>query len=66
MSNWPTQKVDFAGKRVAAVGTGSRGVQVVPVIAHTAAHLTVYQRTPNYGLPERSAAEHRTSYFRPS
>jgi cyclohexanone monooxygenase len=53
-SNWPTQKVDFAGKRVAVVGTGSSGVQVVPVIAHTAAHLTVYQRTPNYVLPGRN------------
>ena len=44
---WPKTPVDFAGKRVAVIGTGSSGVQVVPVIADEVASLTVYQRTPN-------------------
>lgn len=50
-SRWPQHKVDFAGKRVAVIGTGSSGVQIVPEIAKEAAQLTVFQRTPNYVLP---------------
>jgi cation diffusion facilitator CzcD-associated flavoprotein CzcO len=53
-SDWPTHKVDFADKRVAVIGTGSSGVQVIPIIAHTADRLTVYQRTPNFVLPGRN------------
>ena len=37
-----------AGKRVGVIGTGATGVQVVPVVAEQAAHVTVFQRTPNY------------------
>jgi cation diffusion facilitator CzcD-associated flavoprotein CzcO len=48
---WPAEPVDFAGKRVAVVGTGSSGVQIIPLIAHEAASLTVYQRSPNWCTP---------------
>jgi cation diffusion facilitator CzcD-associated flavoprotein CzcO len=48
---WPSWPVDFAGKRVAVIGTSSSGVQVVPVIADEVASLTVYQRTPNWCTP---------------
>jgi cation diffusion facilitator CzcD-associated flavoprotein CzcO len=48
---WPAEPVDFAGKRVAVIGTGSSGVQIVPIIAHTAASLTVYQRSANWCTP---------------
>ena len=48
---WPSQPVDFAGKRVAVIGTGSSGVQVIPVIAEVAASLTVYQRSANWCTP---------------
>ena len=51
--NWPHEKVDFAGKRVAVIGTGSSGVQSIPVIAAQAGHLTVFQRTPQYSVPAR-------------
>jgi cation diffusion facilitator CzcD-associated flavoprotein CzcO len=52
---WPTTPVDFAGKRVAVIGTGSSGVQVVPTIAPEVASLTVYQRTPNWCTPLNNA-----------
>jgi cation diffusion facilitator CzcD-associated flavoprotein CzcO len=48
---WPTIPVDFAGKRVAVVGTSSSGVQVVPTILDEVASLTVYQRTANWCTP---------------
>ncbi len=48
---WPAEPVDFAGKRVAVVGTSSSGVQVVPAIADAVASLTVYQRTANWCTP---------------
>ncbi len=51
---WPHEPVSFEGKRVAVIGTGSSGVQVVPEIAKTADHLTVLQRTPQYALPARN------------
>ncbi len=52
---WPSTGVDFAGKRVAVIGTGSSGVQVIPIIAETAASLTVYQRTANWCTPLNNA-----------
>ena len=52
---WPHEGVDLRGKRVGLVGTGSTGIQAVPVIAETAAHLTVFQRTPTYSVPARNA-----------
>jgi cyclohexanone monooxygenase len=48
---WPADGVDFTGVRVGLIGTGSSGVQSVPVIAEQAEHLTVFQRTPNYTMP---------------
>jgi cation diffusion facilitator CzcD-associated flavoprotein CzcO len=48
---WPATPVDFAGKRVAVIGTGSSGVQLVPAIAGEVASLTVYQRTANWCTP---------------
>ena len=48
---WPHEEVDLAGKRVAVIGTGSSGIQAIPLIAAAAAHLTVFQRTPNFALP---------------
>ena len=53
-SSWPHEKVDFTGKRVAVIGTGSTGIQTVPVVAEEAAHLTVFQRTPNYSVPAKN------------
>ena len=51
--SWPHEEVDFAGKRVAVIGTGSSGIQSIPVIARQAEHLTVFQRTPQYTIPAR-------------
>ncbi len=52
---WPHEGVDFSGKRVGVVGTGSSGMQSIPVIAKQAKHLTVFQRTPNFSVPARNA-----------
>ncbi len=52
---WPHDGVDFAGRRVGMIGTGSTGIQAAPVIAASAAHLTVFQRTANYSVPARNA-----------
>ena len=51
---WPHEGVDFTGKRVAVIGTGSSGIQSIPVIAAQAAQLTVFQRTPNFSVPARN------------
>lgn len=51
---WPHEPVVFEGKRVAVVGTGSSAVQAIPHIAKSAAHLTVFQRTPQYCIPARN------------
>jgi cation diffusion facilitator CzcD-associated flavoprotein CzcO len=51
--SWPHEGVDFTGKRVGIIGTGSSGVQAIPVIAKQAKHLTVFQRTPQYTIPAR-------------
>ena len=48
---WPAAPVDFTDKRVAVIGTGSSGVQVIPVIADEVASLTVYQRSANWCTP---------------
>jgi cation diffusion facilitator CzcD-associated flavoprotein CzcO len=48
---WPAAPVDLVGKRVAIVGTGSSGVQLVPAVLDDVASLTVYQRTPNWCTP---------------
>ena len=54
--HWPHHPVDFTGKRVAVIGTGSSAIQSVPVIAEQASHLTVFQRTANFSIPARNAA----------
>ena len=51
--SWPHEKVDFVGKSVAVIGTGSSGIQAIPVIAEQAKRLTVFQRTPQYTIPAR-------------
>jgi cation diffusion facilitator CzcD-associated flavoprotein CzcO/acetyl esterase/lipase len=48
---WPHEGVDFTGKRVAVIGTGSSGIQSIPLIAAQASQLTIFQRTPNYSVP---------------
>jgi cation diffusion facilitator CzcD-associated flavoprotein CzcO/acetyl esterase/lipase len=50
-SRWPHAGVDFTGKRVAVIGTGSSAIQSIPIIAGQAAQLTVFQRTPNFSIP---------------
>jgi cation diffusion facilitator CzcD-associated flavoprotein CzcO len=50
-SEWPHEGVDFTGKRVGVIGTGSTGIQIIPVVAQQAAHLTVFQRTPQFTFP---------------
>jgi len=52
--NWPHERVDFTGKRIAVIGTGSSGIQAIPVLAEEADHVTVFQRTPNYSLPSQN------------
>ncbi len=48
---WPHEGVDFTAKRVGVIGTGSSAIQSIPHIARQAAHLTVFQRTPNFSIP---------------
>lgn len=50
-NRWPHRAISYEGKRVAIVGTGSSGVQAVPVVAEQADHLFVFQRTANYAVP---------------
>ena len=50
-ARWPEEKVDFSGKRVGVIGTGSSGIQVITEVGKSAGHLTVFQRTPSYCLP---------------
>ncbi|MBH64106.1 MAG: cyclohexanone monooxygenase [Alphaproteobacteria bacterium] len=52
---WPHEEVDFTGQRVAVIGTGSSGIQAIPVIAEQAEHLYVFQRTASYSIPARNA-----------
>ncbi|MCP5265489.1 MAG: NAD(P)/FAD-dependent oxidoreductase [Burkholderiaceae bacterium] len=52
---WPHEGVDFTGKRVGVIGTGSSAIQSIPVIAAQAKELTVFQRTPNYSVPAHNA-----------
>ncbi len=66
---WPHEGVDFTGLRVAVIGTGSSGVQMIPIIAKQAKHLHVFQRTANFSLPARNGpmdaeieARHKAEY----
>ena len=51
---WPKEGMDLAGKRVGVIGTGATAVQLIPEIVDEVAHLTVFQRTPNYCAPLRN------------
>ena len=55
-SSWPHEGVDFTGKRVGVIGTGSSGVQSIPLIAAQAAELTIFQRTANFVIPAHNGA----------
>ncbi|MDP6706260.1 MAG: NAD(P)/FAD-dependent oxidoreductase [Alphaproteobacteria bacterium] len=66
---WPHEDVDFTGLRVGVIGTGSSGVQSIPIIARQAKHLTVFQRTANFVLPAQNGpmdrdreARHKAGY----
>jgi cation diffusion facilitator CzcD-associated flavoprotein CzcO/acetyl esterase/lipase len=48
---WPHHELDFTGKKVAVIGTGSSGIQAIPLIAEQAEQLVVFQRTPNFSIP---------------
>lgn len=50
-ARWPREPQDFSGKRVAVIGTGSSGIQVIPVVAEQAEQLYVMQRTPSFAVP---------------
>jgi cation diffusion facilitator CzcD-associated flavoprotein CzcO len=54
-ARWPDDGVDFTGRRVGVIGTGSTGIQAIPRIAEQAAHLYVFQRTANFSMPARNA-----------
>ncbi len=54
---WPHGEVNLKGKRVAVIGTGSSGIQSIPIIAEQAAQLTVFQRTPNFALPAHNGPQ---------
>jgi cation diffusion facilitator CzcD-associated flavoprotein CzcO len=51
---WPPEGIDFTGKRVGQIGTGSTGIQAAPVLAQESKHLTIFQRTANYSIPARN------------
>ncbi len=53
--HWPHEGVDFTGQRVGVIGTGSSAIQSIPIIAEQAAHLFVFQRTPNFSVPAHNA-----------
>ena len=48
---WPHEPINVTGRRVAVIGTGSSGIQCIPLLAEQAALLTVFQRTPNFSVP---------------
>ncbi len=54
-ARWPREPIEFSGKRVGVIGTGSTGVQLIPEVAKECASLSVFQRTPNYCVPLRNS-----------
>ncbi|MEM7098218.1 MAG: NAD(P)/FAD-dependent oxidoreductase [Pseudomonadota bacterium] len=52
---WPHEGVDFTGKKVGVIGTGSSAIQSIPIVASQAESVTVFQRTPNYSIPAHNA-----------
>ncbi|WP_277831638.1 flavin-containing monooxygenase [Speluncibacter jeojiensis] len=68
-ATWPHEGVDFTGKRVGVIGTGSSGIQSIPLIAEQAERLFVFQRTANYSIPagntrldDATRAAHKADY----
>ncbi len=71
-ARWPEEDVDFTGKTVAVIGTGSSAIQAIPKIAAQARHVTVFQRTPSFSAPAHNGpvdpavaadwAAHRAEY----
>lgn len=66
---WPKETVDFSGRTVGVIGTGSSGIQLIPIVAQQAKHLYVFQRTANYSVPAMNrpltaevAAKHKAQY----
>ena len=57
--HWPHEGVDFTGKRVGVIGTGSSAIQSIPIIAEQARELTVFQRTASYSVPGGQRAARR-------
>ena len=53
-ARWPQEPVSFEGKRIGIIGTGSSGIQAIPMIAQAAKQLVVFQRTPNFSVPARN------------
>nr|WP_309770660.1 NAD(P)/FAD-dependent oxidoreductase [Agrobacterium larrymoorei] len=53
-ARWPHEDISFAGARVGVIGTGSSAIQLIPLAAAEAQHLTVFQRTPNFSVPARN------------
>ena len=54
-NRWPKEGISMVGKRVGVIGTGATAVQLIPEIAKDVAHLTVFQRTPNFCVPLRNS-----------
>lgn len=54
-ASWPHDGVEFIGKKIGVIGTGSSGIQAIPIIAAQAEHLWVFQRTPHFSIPARNA-----------
>ena len=54
-AHWPEDGINLAGKRIGVVGTGSTGIQLIPVLAEEAGHLTVFQRTANFSIPAHNS-----------
>lgn len=52
---WPHEGVDVSGQRVGVIGTGSSGIQSIPLLAEQCEQLTVFQRTPAFTLPAMNA-----------
>jgi cation diffusion facilitator CzcD-associated flavoprotein CzcO len=50
-AEWPPDEPDFRDKHVGVIGTGSSGIQAIPIIAAQAEALVVFQRSPNYSVP---------------
>ena len=65
-ATWPAAGIDLAGKKVGVIGTGSSGVQVIPLVSEIAQELVVFQRTPAFCLPAKNATMDagRQTYFK--